>query len=363
MNDKPVFCALHNILNDHIIKDHGLLSWAMHEYHGYTSILATYDNEPYENLKYLPGVHMEFIPRRTGNFIKDSCAWLRKNAKRIDVLFMYHPVMRTVLQAMTYKFFNPKGKIYLKFDGWYTSTGRGSLWKRPLYRWLVRKADCVSTELETNAGKLSEDWGRKIIWIPNPANPAELQEVRPFSQRHNTILTVGRLGTHQKATEILLEAFAKIHSLIPNWTLKLAGRFEENLNIAKDFYASHQELKERVLFTGEVRDRQELMELYRDAKIFAFPSRWESFGIVLTEAMMQGCFPVVTRIDTNQYLTDNYKFALASDVDDVDGLAQNLLQACTHEADTERIALEGMNVTRQRLDLKRCCDAIEAELH
>jgi len=135
------------------------------------------------------------------------------------------------------------------------------------------------------------------------------------------------------------------------------------LNIATDFYASHSELIEHVLFIGEVRDRQELMELYRDAKIFAFPSRWETFGIVLTEAMMQGCFPVVTRIDTNQYLTGSYKFALSSDVDDIDGLAQNLLHACTHEEETERLALEAMNITRQRLDLRRCCDAIEAELH
>ncbi len=101
MPDTLTFCALHNILNDHIIKDHGLLSWAMHEYHGYTSILATYENESYENLKYIPGVQMEFIPRKTGSFVRDSCAWLRKNARRIDVLFVYHPVMRTVLQAMT----------------------------------------------------------------------------------------------------------------------------------------------------------------------------------------------------------------------------------------------------------------------
>lgn len=358
----PIFCAMGNILNEHVLKEYGLLSWGMHEYYGFDSILATYENESYPNLKYIPGVRMEFIPHRTGKFILDSCLWLMQNARRINVLFMMHPIMRSFMQAFTYKILNPKGKIYLKFDGDYMRHGRGNFWKRLCYNWLVSHSACVSTELEGNAEILSREWGRKIIWIPNPANPSELGEYRPFSQRSNVIFTAGRLGTKQKATEILLHAFAKIADKIPSWTLKLAGRFEENMNIASDFYAEYPTLKGRVIFMGEIRDRAELIETYRDAKIFAFPSRWESFGIVLTEAMMQGEFAVVSRIPTNEYLTDNYKFALSSEVDDVDSLAGNLLYACTHENEIESLALEGMNVSREKLSLKRCCDVIYDEL-
>ena len=99
---RKTFCALCNISNEHIIKDHGLLSWGMMKYHDYDSFMATCENGSYPNLKYIPGVRMEFIPNVTGNFLKDSCAWLRKNAKKIDVLFIYHAVMRSVLQALTY---------------------------------------------------------------------------------------------------------------------------------------------------------------------------------------------------------------------------------------------------------------------
>ena len=358
----PIFCALFNIANEHIIKDHGLLSWGMKEYHGFSPFFATYENSSYPNLKYIPEVKIEFIPKKSGNFLRDSMSWLRKNAKRIDVLFIYHPVMRSFMQAFTYKVFNPRGKIYLKFDGAYHCRYRGTFWKRPFYRWLVSHSGCVSTELEGNDDILSREWGRKIVNVPNPVNPKELEDFRPFSQRSSTILTAGRIGTYQKATEILLEAFAKIAHEIPGWTLKLAGYIAENMNIASDFYATYPELRERVIFTGEIRDRATLIDMYREAKIFAFPSRWESFGIALTEAMSQGCFAVTSDIQSSRILTENFRYALGSKVDDVDGLAKNLLHACTHEHETEALAREGMEATRKRCDLKHCCDVIAGEL-
>ena len=363
MNDhKITVCVVCNVYNEHIIKEMGLLLWGLSEYHNCSTFLATYENDSYPNLKYIPGVGMEFIPKKSGNFLRDSVSWLRKNAKRIDVLFIYHPIMSSFMRAFTYKLFNPNGKVYLKFDGCYPSKHRGTFWKRPLYRWLVGHADCVSTELDGNDELLSRDWGRRIVLVPNPANPKELEDFRPFSERSNTICTAGRLGTHQKGTEILLEAFAKISAQIPNWTLRLAGYMAEKMNIASDFYSAHPELRERVIFTGEIRDRTQLIDMYRDAKVFAFPSRHESFGIALTEAMMQGCFAVATDIPASRILTEGFRYAFGSKVDDVDGMAKNLLYACTHEHEIESLAREGMEATRRRCDLKRCCDVIAGEL-
>lgn len=216
----------------------------------------------------------------------------------------------------------------------------------------------VSTELQENAEILSRRWHHRIICVPNPLNPHEIHKYRPFSERSDTILTVGRLGTKQKATEILLEAFAKIADKIPNWTLKLVGGISENMNIADDFFAKYPDIKERVIFAGAISEREMLSEVYRDAKIFAFPSRWESFGIALTEAMMNGCFAVCSHIPSSMSLTENFRFALGSDVDDIDSLAKNLLYACTHEAEIERLAIEGCNATLKQCNLKSVSEII-----
>lgn len=206
---RPVFCSVFDLANEHIMKDHGLLSWGMMEYHGYDSVLATFDNGEYPNMKYIPGVRMEFIPRITGDFAHDSVSWLKKNAKKIDVMHVYHMNRIALSKVLTYKFFNPRGKVYLKMDGC-PMPHHKKAWMHPTSYALTKLCKCISTELEGNSKRLSRAWGRKIIWVPNPANPKELQDCRLFSERSDVIITVGRLGTKQKATEILLEAFVKL---------------------------------------------------------------------------------------------------------------------------------------------------------
>ena len=334
----------------------------MHKFMGCDSFIATYINGDYPNLKYTPGLRIEEVPRVTEDWLKDSCMWLKNNAHRIDILNIYHLTDRSWRHALAYKMNNRKGKIYLKLDG-VPRLARTLIWRNIKPYLLMSMSEFVSTEFSDNAEILSRKWHHRIGTVPNPINPSEIYDFRPFSGRSNTILTVGRLGTKQKATEILLEAFARISSQIPDWKLKLAGCIEENMTIADDFYNANPELRERVIFTGQIIDRKKITELYRDAKIFAFPSRWESFGIALNEAMVNGCFAVTTNIQSSTSLTENFRYALGSNVDDIDGLAQNLLYACTHEQEIESLACEGRDAALSRCDLKRCCDVIAQELH
>ncbi|MBQ3396047.1 MAG: glycosyltransferase family 4 protein [Synergistaceae bacterium] len=281
----------------------------MHKFCEYDSFVTSYPDIELPRLKNTPGLRVERVPDITGKWLEDSCLWLKDNAKRIDVLNLYHLAPRSIRQALTYKLHNPKGKVYLKFDGT-PMPRRFKFWKNIKPYIMLSMCKIVSTELQENAEILSRKWHRKIICVPNPLNPGEIKEYKSFSERSNTILTVGRLGTQQKATEILLEAFAKIADKIPNWKLKLAGAIRENMNIADDFFAKYPDMKERVIFTEHIEDREELIEIYRDSKIFAFPSRWESFGIALTEAMMNGCFCVASRIPSSMSLTENFSSAM-----------------------------------------------------
>jgi glycosyltransferase involved in cell wall biosynthesis len=98
------------------------------------------------------------------------------------------------------------------------------------------------------------------------------------------VLHVGRFH-RQKAQDVLLEAFREARQENPRLRLLFAGDGPE-LSKARVLAG---DLEDRVLFFGDVADP---IRLYAAADIFAFPSRWEAFGIALLEAMAAG-LPVV----------------------------------------------------------------------
>ena len=116
---------------------------------------------------------------------------------------------------------------------------------------------------------------------------------RTFNKK-NIFLSVGRLGTIQKNTEGLLEAFAQ-SSKFHNWELHLVGTVkEDNSNCRKyqsiidEFFCRYPDLKERVIFLGPIYDREKLKKEYDVAKVFLLPSRWEGSPIVIPEALSSG---------------------------------------------------------------------------
>ena len=57
--------------------------------------------------------------------------------------------------------------------------------------------------------------------------------------RKNIILTVGNLGTYEKATDVLLEAFAMyaVRSKNTDWSLRLIGTVDESFrDCIVDYY-------------------------------------------------------------------------------------------------------------------------------
>ncbi len=126
----------------------------------------------------------------------------------------------------------------------------------------------------------------RIRVIPHGVRPPA--ELRP--QRENVVLFVGAIQ-RRKNVGRLLRAFDRMPS---GWRLILAG--------AADGYGAPEELKalekihrvEDVEIKGYVSAR-ELEDLYRRARIFAFPSLDEGFGMPVLEAMANGAAVVASR--------------------------------------------------------------------
>ena len=122
-------------------------------------------------------------------------------------------------------------------------------------------------------------WSRGVdldIFKPGPAMPHDL--TRPI------FLCVGRV-----AVEKNLEAFLRLSLPGSKW---VAGDGPALAKLRADY--------PEVRFTG-VLDQQQLAALYNAADVFVFPSRTDTFGLVLLEAMACGCpvaaFPVTGPVD------------------------------------------------------------------
>jgi len=118
-------------------------------------------------------------------------------------------------------------------------------------------------------------------------NPLAFHAVTSLPSKEHTIIAAGRLEDwHTKGFDILIKAWAKICKTHPTWTLKIAGagtkqQKEFILNLAQEA-----NIKDRVELLGF---QEDLKSLFKKAAIFVLSSRYEGFGLVLIEAMSQGC--------------------------------------------------------------------------
>ena len=104
------------------------------------------------------------------------------------------------------------------------------------------------------------------------------------------ILSVGLLAP-RKGHDVLLDALALIQDL--PWQARIVGKtYQESVTDALRSQRDNLGLSQRVDFTGELQEA-DLTALFNAASIFALATRYEGYGMVLSEAMFYG-LPVVT---------------------------------------------------------------------
>ena len=175
-----------------------------------------------------------------------------------------------------------------------------------MFRFFNRKRCLITVENTKNFNILKKLKLKNIKYLPNGFFKSD--NVERLSKQ-NIILSVGRLGTKQKNTELLLQSFKEFHRKNENWRLQLVGPMEEAFKeYYHNFLLENQELKYAIEYMGEIKDQEKLFKIYSEAKIFALPSRWESFAIVLVEALYKSCYIVGSNnIDSIQDITDHQK--------------------------------------------------------
>lgn len=339
--------------NVHFLKDVGMIPYYMHERHGCTSIIAANKNEdayPWLD-EYAGGVRMHF-------FKGYGIAYIIRNAKKIDVLNVYHLNLQSFILLSVFRLLKKKGaRSYLKLD--MDERGLKRLFmKNPvgfIKRMTVRTADVVSAETEDIYNTLKKTYGDKVIFVTNGYYTKESSPEKDFLKK-NEILTAGLLGTEAKATDVLIKAFVKAAGDRRDWILRLAGPVDEAfINPCPD--------DDRIIFEGEIRDRERLNSLYRDAKVFAFPSRHESFGIVMLEAASCGDYIISTKgVPAAADILKVTDYGQIVGVDDADQLADCFRDCMDSKRDWNEGALRTAKLTFEHYRWEETVDTLAGSL-
>lgn len=198
---------------------------------------------------------------------------------------------------------------------------------------------------------------QKISVIPNgvlralDGSSVNLRDLGVYDQY---FLYVGNSYPH-KNLDVLLAAFAVFHRQQPGVQLVLAGRrdmFSQRLEKqAQDLGIPPQAIRFIDLPTD-----LELAALYKNAKLFIFPSRIEGFGIPPLEAMSYGTPVAAARAASIPEVLGNC--ARFFEPDDIDGLVAILHDALAGKAVTESMVLKG----KRRAEGYRWKDTAQATL-
>lgn len=240
------------------------------------------------------------------------------NAKKIDILMLFHLTNISALFGIIYKFINKRGKLYIKLDmDQRFFDYKPSKISYFLLNKFLENSDVISIESEEmHSGLTKKDkfYGVKIkdklIKIPNAFDENYFKEqnikIKDFSEKDNIILTIGRLGTFQKNTEMFLEVIKSLN--LQDWKVYCVGTIEDSFQvIIESFFKENPSLKQSVFFTGPISDKKELFELYNRSKIFSLTSRFEGFATVFAEAIYFGNTVVTTNVNGAIEATDNNK--------------------------------------------------------
>lgn len=114
-------------------------------------------------------------------------------------------------------------------------------------------------------------------------NPIEISESKQkYSIDSQVIISAGRI-THQKGFDILVDVAKLVFNEHPTWKWLILGEGNDRELVENKITSLN--LNNHVILKGNVKD---IDSFYENAAVFVLTSRYEGFGLVLTEAKSHG---------------------------------------------------------------------------
>lgn len=295
-----------------LYKEHGEIPYYFSKLYGYRAIVDDYYDVNLPDAAKFRTVELQSY-KHHNCFTKIRKIWkIFRMARKIDVLYLLSITPDSMYKMLAYRLGGGKGKIYLKLDlGIYAKDGKDllkwenmSLFLKTVHFFFKPLPDVYTVETKRSYERLRNSYygdlieKGKLFRLPNGFDPEILEEIdvtrRAVSDKEKIMITVGRLGTHQKNTELLLDVLSKVD--LQDWKFYCIGPIEDSFNgEIERFYSEHPEKRDSVIFTGMI-SQKEKFEYYDKARVFVLTSRHEGFAFALVEATYMKNYVVSTDV-------------------------------------------------------------------
>jgi glycosyltransferase involved in cell wall biosynthesis len=255
------------------------------------------------------------------DLIHDNGIWLPNN-HQLAVLSLKHGIPRVVSTRGMLEPWAVRHKRWKKRLAWY------------LYqRTDLRHAHLLHTTASSEAANL-EQVGLEVAInvIPNGVDvPVLRTNARPVSVAGSrTVLFLGRINP-VKGLRMLIEAWSRVRP--QDWRLSIVGPDEEGHRLDIERAVAAAKLTDAVSFTGLLEGEAKSAAL-RGAQLLVLPSRSESFGTVVAEALAHGV-PVLTTSRTPWGMIESHGCGWCVEPS-TDAIAIGLREATSQSAETLR---------------------------
>lgn len=249
------------------------------------------------------------------------------------------------------------GKMILHFQNAATFddfAGKNRLkdwYRRLMYRWSAKRASHIVSVSNSLKRKIVAHIGvpeAKVTTIYNGVAEeffAIKNHVASDKAKQKTYILFVSAFRPNKRIDQLIRAYALlVNQYEITEDLLIVGTGSSRITTQLRELAQHEKVESRITWLGYV-PHDQLPALYRDARIFVFPSVCESFGLPVIEAMASGVPVGVSDLDVMREITGGY--AVYYDAYHYRGIAHGMYMMLTHQEKHDELAAKGRDFVRR----------------
>lgn len=239
---------------------------------------------------------------RIGRHLLSSIYWKVIKKFRPDIILAHELGINTLFAILLRYLFNYK--IYITIDDSPSMALHYGFKRELLRKWIFRHihgALVVNPQVKDYLENKYKNKDCKYLYFPIIQNDAVLENKINSAQEKakkyitqyklndkKIILFVGRLETI-KAPDRLIETYESLHD--KSSILVIVGKGSLFSHLKQ--HVKEKELEDKVILTGAL-SGNELYAWYYLAHLFVLPSTFEPFGAVVNEALVAGCYTIVS---------------------------------------------------------------------